>query len=205
MAVLNLIFGALMVVLGLFDGSGDGGGAGDGGAPDTGKPAGGSGSDDGDGDDASDKGNPEVAKWRAMARKHESRMKALGINSPEEAEELRKAAKRLKEIEEANKTELDKAKDGQTAAERRAIEAESRYLRMEVATEKGLSLAQAKRLVGNTREELEADADELLEAFKAEGGESRNKPATGLRSRAVPGAEPEDNDPTKLAASVPRG
>lgn len=37
-------------------------------------------------------------------------------------------------------------------------------LRSEVAAERGLTLAQARRLIGSTREELEADAD----AFKAE-------------------------------------
>lgn len=212
MAVLNLILGSLLMsFLHLFpDGGGDAGGDGGGdGSPGTGKPAGGapaSGSDgtDGDGDDGTSDKDPEVAKWKALARKHEGRMKALGITTPEEADELRKAAKRLKEIEDANKSELDKARDGQTAAERRATEAETKLLRMEVAIEKGLSPVQAKRLVGATREELEADADDLLESFKAEGGEGRTKPASGLRSRAVPGSEPEDNDPTKLAAMVPR-
>lgn len=37
-------------------------------------------------------------------------------------------------------------------------------LRTEIATERGLTLAQARRLIGTTREELEADAD----AFKSE-------------------------------------
>lgn len=207
MALFNLVLGALFTVLGLFDGSGSGdggGGDGDGGSPDKDKPAGGAPSADDD-DTASDKDtDSDVAKWKSLARKHEGRLKALGINSPEEADELRKSAKRLKEIEEANKSELDKAKDGQTAAERRAIDAETKLLRLEVAAEKGLSPTQAKRLMGATREELEADADELLEAFRAEGGDGRTKPATGLRSRAVPGAEPEENDPTKLAAMVSR-
>lgn len=43
-------------------------------------------------------------------------------------------------------------------------ERELAILRTEIATEKGLSLAQARRLIGSTREDLEADAD----AFKAE-------------------------------------
>ena len=50
-------------------------------------------------------------------------------------------------------------------------------LRLEIAAEKGLTPAQARRLVGNTREELEADADELLEAFGAKKPES--KPESG--------------------------
>jgi hypothetical protein len=202
MALLNLVLGALFTVLGLFDGSGsgDGGAAGgDGGTP--GQGAGGPGSDDDSGDDDGDAGDPdtgtdpkaEAAKWKALARKHEAKAKANAT-----------AATKLKQLEDADKTELEREKDARTASDRRATEAETKLLRMEVAIEKGLSTTQAKRLVGDTREELETDADELLEAFKAEGGDGRTKPATGLRSRSVPGAEPEDNDPTKLAAMVPR-
>ena len=43
-----------------------------------------------------------------------------------------------------------------------ARDAEQRALRAEVANAKGLTPTQAKRLVGETREQLEADADELL-------------------------------------------
>lgn len=46
--------------------------------------------------------------------------------------------------------------------EREAKEASARAIRAEVANSKGLTPRQAKRLVGETREELEADADELL-------------------------------------------
>lgn len=49
------------------------------------------------------------------------------------------------------------------AAEAAKATAESNLVRLEVATEKGLTPKQAKRLQGATKEELEADADELLE------------------------------------------
>lgn len=47
--------------------------------------------------------------------------------------------------------------------------AEQRALKLEVALEKGLTLVQAKRLVGGTKEELEADADELVKSFGGSG------------------------------------
>jgi len=47
--------------------------------------------------------------------------------------------------------------------ERQAKDSEDRALRAEVANAKGLTAKQAKRLQGGTREELEADADDLLE------------------------------------------
>ncbi len=80
-----------------------------------------------------------------------------------EAESLRL---KLKDFEDRDKTETQKLAERADAAEKRALDLESRALRLEVASEKGLTSAQAKRLVGSTRDELEADADELLETFK---------------------------------------
>jgi len=73
---------------------------------------------------------------------------------------------RLKEFEDRDKTESTRAIERAEAAEKAAAAAEARALRLEVASEKGLTPAQAKRLVGESREELEADANELLETFK---------------------------------------
>jgi cell division septum initiation protein DivIVA len=73
---------------------------------------------------------------------------------------------RLKEFEDRDKTESTRAIERAEAAEKAAAAAESRALRLEIAAEKGLTPAQAKRLVGETREELEADASELLDTFK---------------------------------------
>ena len=80
-------------------------------------------------------------------------------------------AARLKQIEDRDKGESEKIAERLAEAERRAEQADQRALRLEVASEKGLTAVQAKRLVGATREELEADADELLETFKV-----NNKP-----------------------------
>lgn len=73
---------------------------------------------------------------------------------------------KLKEFEDREKTESTRAIERAEAAEKAAAAAEARALRLEIASEKGLTAAQAKRLVGESREELEADADELLETFK---------------------------------------
>lgn len=73
---------------------------------------------------------------------------------------------RLKEFEDRDKTESTRAIERAEAAEKAAAAAEARALRLEIAAENGLTTAQAKRLVGDTREDLEADAKELLETFK---------------------------------------
>src|SRR5690606_14377820 len=72
---------------------------------------------------------------------------------------------KLREYEDANKSEAEKVTERLTAAEKAANESGLTALRFEVALEKGLTKAQAKRLVGSTKEELEADAEELLETF----------------------------------------
>lgn len=86
-----------------------------------------------------------------------------------EAETLRL---KLKEYEDRDKTELERLTERAEAAERAVAETEVRALRLEVAAEKGLTPAQAKRLVGSTREELEADADELVATFKPANDDS---------------------------------
>ncbi|GIF14795.1 hypothetical protein [Actinoplanes teichomyceticus] len=95
------------------------------------------------------------------------RMKAERNAARNEARELKARLAQFEAAEQA-KADADKSEaERRAAAEERAAAAELRALRLEVAAEKGLSPAQAKRLVGATREELEADADELLEAFPA--------------------------------------
>jgi hypothetical protein len=159
-----------------------------------------------DGNGGAPEGDPaaEVAKWRALARKHEARAKAGAA-----------AERRLAELEEQDKSELQKAQESARKATERADMAERRALRVEVAARKGLSADQAKRLQGSNEEELEADADELLAAFKApdhehegspNGGRAgRAQPTPKLKPGAVPGAgAPAETDPAKLAAAVPR-
>lgn len=93
----------------------------------------------------------EDTDWKAEARKWETR-----------AKENSAARKRLDELEEAAKSDLEKATSRAEAAEKRAAELEALTLRREVAEAKGLPLAAAGRLSGITREELEADADQLV-------------------------------------------
>ncbi len=128
-----------------------------------------------------------------------------------EAEESRR---KLKEIEDRDKSDGEKLTDRLTAAEKRAEAAEARALRLEVAASKGLTPGQAKRLAGNTQEELEADADELLADFApaaAGGGDDDeqkprpiSRPQERLRGGGAPAEEPEETDPRKLADLIAR-
>lgn len=138
----------------------------------------------------------KIAKANSEAKSLRDRLKA--------AEE--KAA-RLDEIENEGRSELEKLTAKVAEYERKAQEAESRAMRAEVAASKGLTAAQAKRLVGGSLEELEADADELLESFKPQEGTSGNQPHEGkprenLRGGTDPTQEPEI-DVKSLLASIP--
>ena len=124
-------------------------------------------------------------------------VKAALRKANKEAETLRL---KLQEFEDRDKTEAQKLADRAEAAEKRAVELETKALRLEVASEKGLTPAQAKRLVGTTREELEADADELLETFKPAQAEATEQvvPSLDLGTR---GAAPMalNGDPLEAA------
>ncbi len=115
---------------------------------------------------------------------------------------------RLKAIEDKDKTETQKAADAAATEKAARVAAEARADRLEVAMAKGLTPAQAKRLQGATRDELEADADDLLETLKpAEGTKPPpgGKPTERLTGGGDPTEDPVELDPRKLAAGVRRG
>lgn len=85
--------------------------------------------------------------------------------------DLQKKAAEYDKTVEAQKTEAQKLTDRATAAEKAAADAALAQARAEVALAKGLTATQAKRLVGTTREELEADAAELLKDLGGAAGQ----------------------------------
>ena len=93
------------------------------------------------------KANKEAATYRTKLREAEKELAQYRKDASAKAD--------------ADKSEAEK----RTAAETRAADADRRALRLEVAFDKGLTPGQAKRLVGSTREELEADADEVKRDF----------------------------------------
>lgn len=79
-----------------------------------------------------------------------------------EAKRVRDLESKLKEFEDRDKSEQEKVAERLAAAERAAVDAETKYLRAKVALDKGLPPALAARLQGATEEEMAADADDLL-------------------------------------------
>lgn len=151
--------------------------------------------------------DPERA-WRTIS--------TLREESQKHKREKQELAGRLQAYDDAQKTDLEKLEEKATTAEQRAAAAEAANLRLEVAFDnapEGMSVAQvrklSKRLSGSTKEELEADAEELFGEFTpaGDGGQGPpRRPQERLRSGAASGSsqEDEDLDPDKLADLVPR-
>lgn len=128
-------------------------------------------------------------------------------------DDLKAKAAKVDELEASKKTDLDKLTEQIEGLTKSQAETEQRALRAEIATAKGLSSAQAKRLIGTTKEELEADADDLLENLPVATGDDEGtpashrpptrKPATDLRGGGEPNEDPVELDPLKLASNVP--
>jgi hypothetical protein len=133
----------------------------------------------------------ELAKWKAMARKNEAQAKANAD-----------AAARLAQIEESQKTEQQKLADRAEQAERRAAEAELKVLRAEVASTKGIPAGLAQRLAGETREDLEADADSLLTHLNKQPGQ---KPKPPPASAVAGNGHSQGQAPEDIFASLIRG
>lgn len=110
-----------------------------------------------------EKAQAEIEKWKALSRKNEAQAK----------ENLEKA-KRLDEIEEANKTELQKLQDALAVAEKKLKDRDEadalKSVAEEVAKAKSEGLDKpipASALRGSTKEELEAHADAILALLPA--------------------------------------
>lgn len=135
-------------------------------------------------------------------------MKAALKKANNEAAAARAA---LKTIEDATKSEGEKLIERATSAEARAAEAEARLMKLEVGEAAGLTPRQSLRLVGATKEELEADATEMAADFAAGSngnGASKppapaGKPRENLKpSGSDPDAPQEETDIKKLGESM---
>ena len=72
----------------------------------------------------------------------------------------------------------------------RIAELELADVRRDVAAEKGLTPAQAKRLQGDTREELEADADEILDVLASDRSGATPPPTQRPKPAMKGGTDP---------------
>lgn len=117
--------------------------------------------------------------------------------------QLKEMQAQLQELTDKDKSEVERLREQVTAVTKERDELSSSSMRSDIAIAKGLTAAQAKRLVGATREELEADADEIIEAFPAGGVKPppSQKPNPDLKG----GTDPTDDavDVKSIVDSIP--
>lgn len=149
----------------------------------------------------------EIRRLRSALKKETQYRKT----NAERIKELEPLAHKAKELEDSTKSETQRLSEERDAHRSRAERAEQDLLRLRVALRKGLTETQAKRLVGASEEDLEADADELLASFRPASGDEppavekpAGRPKEKLRPGAVPDAESVELNPQKLADLVPR-
>lgn len=123
-----------------------------------------------------------ITKRLADERERQQRRFAEQYGDPDE---LIKARNRLAELEAAQLSEADKLRKQLEEKDRAlqqqataAKEAELAALRLEIGQQKSLPVNLAKRLVGTTREELEADAEAVLAELKPAAKPAPNLNAT---------------------------
>jgi len=120
--------------------------------------------------------NPDAVK--ALITAERNRAKEANRKARDLERQLRERDDAAKPLAE-RVTEADAARD----------EANLKAMRLEVALDKGLSLTLSKRLSGSTKDELEADADELVSLLGA-------APRPDLDGGYKP-PPPKDKDPNK--------
>ncbi|GGV91600.1 hypothetical protein [Streptomyces massasporeus] len=101
---------------------------------------------------------------KALAAERKARAAAEKTAAATTKERDRLAA-RLQELEDRDKTEAQKLAEAKAAAESEAATAKQELLRYRVAAKKKLPAELAARLRGATEEEMETDADSLLEVL----------------------------------------
>jgi hypothetical protein len=161
--------------------------------PGTGTPPAGDGKPDGGKPPAQE---DKVTDWKAESRKWETR-----------AKENKDAAEKLQQLEDAQKSELQKANDRAEKAEKRAEEAEKRAKELEgaqtrrdlaekVGADKRVPVQLLMRGGGDTEESMKAYADEIL-AY-------RNGKAPGVVSKSGTGDDTKDRVTSSVAAGRER-
>jgi hypothetical protein len=140
--------------------------------------------------------NPDPADPDDLGEAGKKALDAERRTAKAAARERDALAARLKEIEDKDKSETQRLVERAETAERKAADAELRALRVEVGAEYDLDPYWREHLVGATREELQANAKQMLDHFPNPGAPA--EPADPRRAVAdnldlgVRGAPPKN-------------
>lgn len=122
--------------------------------------------------------------WKAEARKWEQR-----------AKENTEAAKKLAALEEANKTELQKAQERIKELEQRSTQAERAALRTRIAAETGVPV---EVLHGDDEDSIKASAQKVLDWRDS----NKKQPPSPKKLTSGNGGEPKTGEKGRAAAAL---
>ena len=153
-------------------------------------------------DQATDQsGTDEAATdWKAKAREWEKRAK----QNMARISELEPKAKQFDTLEAASKSELERAQEQANLLQRELETTQRQALVASVALDKGLPANLARRLQGDSREDLEADAEELLSQFQASQSSEPRAPRADPSQGSSSSGATASADPAQQFAAVIR-
>lgn len=110
----------------------------------------------------------EATKWKSLARAHENKhLSALGFKSKGEIDQLRQAAQKQAEFEDAQKTEIQRANERAQTVEQQLADMRSANARLMAAATHNIPPDLIDLLGSGTDEEIAARAEVLAERLKA--------------------------------------
>lgn len=141
----------------------------------------------------------EATKWKALARQHENKhLGALGFKSKDEIEQLRTSAQKYQEVEDAQKSETQKANERAQTFEQQLADERSQNARLLAAATHGIPPELIELLGGGTADEINARAEVLAERLKpATPAPTPQRPVESLTPGASPASSAGDADPDK--------
>ncbi|MGW6741640.1 hypothetical protein ACWGDX_13090 [Streptomyces sp. NPDC055025] len=139
----------------------------------------------------------EATKWKALARQHENKhLGALGFKSKDEIEQLRTSAKKYQEVEDAQKTEIQKATERAQTYEQKLADMQATNARLLAAASHNIPPELIDLLGTGTDEEINARAEVLAERLKpAEPAPAQQRPVESLTPGAAPASSTADTTP----------
>jgi hypothetical protein len=142
---------------------------------------------------AADDGNSQEPKSPEDYQKMIADLRKENANWRKKYREAEPIVQQHQELEEAAKTELQRATERAEAAERRDREREEAFARLDIAVQHGIDPDNIDFIGSGSREEMEARAVRVkaLQQAQAATAPPSNRPVEGLR----PGASPEPPQP----------
>lgn len=139
----------------------------------------------------------EATKWKAMARQHENKhLGALGFKSKDEIEQLRTSAQKYQEVEDAQKTEIQKATERAQNFEQKLADMQATNARLLAAASHNIPPELIDLLGSGTDEEINARAEVLAERLKpATPVPAPQRPVESLTPGAAPASSAADTTP----------